>query len=62
MAEWFWIMEQTRGNVKFMDSITYVYNKDNSLLHENSWYHNKHTKERNEVIDHIRNMKNSTKL
>ena len=62
MAEWFWIMEQTRGNVKFMDSITYVYNKDNSLLHENSWYYNKHTKERNEVIDHIRNMKNSTKL
>lgn len=57
MAEWFWIMEQTNGNVKFMDIITYVYNKDNSLLHGNSWFHNRDSKERKETIEYIRNIK-----
>lgn len=57
MAEWFYIMEQTNGNTKFMDIVTYVYNRDNSEIHSNSWYHNKNTPERNDTIKYIRSMK-----
>merc|ERR1712079_805541 len=48
MAEWFYIMETTNGNAKFMDKRTYVYNRDNSEIHSNSWYHNKKSKERSD--------------
>ena len=57
MAEWFYILESTRGNTKFMDSITYVYNKDNSTVHFNSWYHNKNSQERTDTINFIKSMK-----
>jgi len=57
MAEWFYILESTCGNTKFMDSITYVYNKDNSTMHSNSWYHNKNMKERKDTISFIKSMK-----
>ena len=57
MAEWFYIMETTNGNTKFMDKRTYVYNRDNSEIHSNSWYHNKKSKERSDTINYIRKMK-----
>ena len=56
MAEWFWIVEQSRGNVIFIDQPTYVYNRDNSLLHNNSWYHHKNSEERKKIINDIRNI------
>lgn len=60
MAEWFWIIEQSKGNIIFMDQITYVYNRDNSLNHQNSWYYHKNSKERKEVIQRIRNIYDNT--
>lgn len=57
MAEWFYIMEQVGGNVKYMDRINYVYNMDNSLRHSNSWFHNKDTHERQTTIDYIRSLR-----
>lgn len=60
MAEWFWIVEQSKGNIIFMDKITYVYNRDNSLTHQNSWYYHKDSKEREEVIKRIRNVYDNT--
>ena len=57
MAEWFYIMEKTNGNAKFMNKRTYIYNRDNSEVHSNSWYHNKDSKERSDTINYIRNMK-----
>ncbi len=57
MAEWFYIMENVQGNVKFMDRINYVYNTDNSMLHSNSWFHNKDTQERQKTMDYIRSFR-----
>lgn len=54
MAEWFWILEQSKGNIKWIQDILYIYNKDNSLNHSNSWYYNSNDKERHDTMNYIR--------
>ena len=57
MAEWLWIIEQSGGNIKWIQDLLYIYNKDNSLNHANSWFYNSNDKKRKEIMEYIRSHK-----
>ena len=57
MAEWLWILERSGGNIKWIQDILYIYNKDNSLNHTNSWFYNSNDKNRKDIMNYIRSHK-----
>ena len=58
MAEMFWVLEHSDGRHRNLGSLVYIYNKDNSLRHPNSYY-NENAKSREKLIKHIRDNGNA---
>lgn len=57
LAEWFWVLEQSKGNRKWISDILCIYNKENSLNHSNSWSYNSNSIKRHKIINYVRSHK-----
>jgi len=53
VCEMFWILENCDNKFMNINRVLYIYNKDNSIQYENSWYNNKHT--HIEILNHLKN-------
>ena len=55
-AEMYCVSEFSNGKVSQIEKILYVYNKDNSILYETSYYNSQNDKTRLDILDHIRTL------
>ena len=56
LAEIYSAIEFSNGSFTSFNNHTYIYNKDNSVIYENSWFNNKDTKLRAVVNEHIKTL------
>ena len=57
LAEMYCVSEMANINVKHLDEILYVYNKNNSIKYKNSYYNDSHSDDRKKIEKHVKSMK-----
>ena len=56
LAEMYSVSEMANVNVKHLDKILYVYNKNNSMKYNNSYYNDHSSKTRKEIENHVKGL------